>query len=549
MRRKSEGIVFRLIAFAVFLVVLGGVARMVAVSALLRDEIESVLAAHQQSLARYVADDIDEKIKARLGLLERMAATMPPALLSDPEGLRRWLKERHEAFPLFSRGFLVVPVDGHGVIAEFPVIPRRGNLAFTSADWFLEAQSGRGSVIGRPIRSPADGQPVIAMAVPLPGAAGRPAAILAGVAALASPGLLNLVQENRIGRTGGYLLISPHDRLFVAADRPEMVLAPTPPPGADPLHDRAMAGHRGTGIAVNAQGVEELSAMVSVPTPGWVLVARLPTEEAFEPIRKLQSFILANGLLLLAVVIAILLTVLRRLFRPLADAARQMHRMAEGKADIAPLPVRRMDEVGNLAIGFNFLLGKLREQEAALRESEARMAHLAHHDVLTGLPNRVMFHDRMIQAIARADRAGKRFALLYLDLDGFKPINDTHGHKAGDEVLCEVARRLSDLLRRADSVARMGGDEFAILLTEDEDPYGAGKVVARKCQRALEEPFLLEGGAVTLGVSVGLAVYPDDGQDAAHLLLRADQAMYFAKQSAARIGRRDLLLSDQGAEP
>ena len=537
LRGASRSIVARIVAVGILLVVAGALGRIVVLSAFFKEKVEGLSAAHQMSIATYVAHDIDEKIKTRLDLLDRTAVALPTALLADPAALQAWLTQRQDASSLFSNGMAVLPLDGRGVIAEFPVLPGRRSIDYSAKDWFLAARDGHGPVIGRPMRSTLDNRPVIVMSAPVPGPNGRPAAVLAGVTQLAAPGFLNLVQENRIGRTGGFLLVSPRDRLFVAAHDSRMVLTETPPQGVNPLHDRAMAGYRGTGITVNATGVEELSAIASVPTPGWFIVARLPTQEAFQAVDDFKSLIATGSTVILVFMMVLVFAIVHRILRPLTEAARQIHRMADGTAELAPLPVRRMDEVGDLAVGFNYLLGKLREQEAALRESEARMAHIAHHDALTGLANRAMFHDLLLQAIARAERNGAQFALLYMDLNGFKPINDTHGHGAGDAVLREVARRLAGVLRGADTVARIGGDEFAILLMEQDNARDASERVARKCRDAVSAPMEvapmeMNGIPMTVGLSVGIALYPEDGQTADDLLTHADQAMYAAKRSA-----------------
>ncbi len=163
------------------------------------------------------------------------------------------------------------------------------------------------------------------------------------------------------------------------------------------------------------------------------------------------------------------------------------------------------------------------------REREQKLHELAHHDALTGLPNRLLFSDRLSQALFQADRWGNRFSVLYIDLDNFKPINDRWGHDQGDLVLKETSRRLLACLRKEDTAARLGGDEFAVVLSEGRD--GAA-VVAQKIITAISAPLTGPKGkplGQKLGVSLGIAVYPDDGNTAVDLLERADEAMYSVK--------------------
>ena len=170
------------------------------------------------------------------------------------------------------------------------------------------------------------------------------------------------------------------------------------------------------------------------------------------------------------------------------------------------------------------------------KESEEHIRRLAHHDSLTGLPNRNLLHDRMAQALARVRRHGGRLAILFVDLDRFKPINDKYGHKAGDIVLVEVARRLQDSIRTSDTVARIGGDEFAVILEEVTRPIEAAKVAA-KIVSHLAVPINALEHSCQIGASVGVALFPDDGADLDEVVKAADLAMYRVK-NAGRNGFR-----------
>ena len=164
-----------------------------------------------------------------------------------------------------------------------------------------------------------------------------------------------------------------------------------------------------------------------------------------------------------------------------------------------------------------------------LRQNQDQLARLAHYDALTGLPNRVLLGDRLQQAIAQSRRRFQKLAVCYLDLDNFKPINDRWGHAAGDRLLVEAARRLSECVRQCDTVSRLGGDEFVILFSELDH--------IRECEQALQRigdalacPFPIGEGEATVSASIGVSFYPGDGIDPDTLLRHADQAMYMAKQ-------------------
>jgi diguanylate cyclase (GGDEF)-like protein/PAS domain S-box-containing protein len=159
---------------------------------------------------------------------------------------------------------------------------------------------------------------------------------------------------------------------------------------------------------------------------------------------------------------------------------------------------------------------------------QQRIQHLAYHDNLTGLPNRSLLQDRLAHSIARAERAGRKVAVLFIDLDNFKNINDTLGHDVGDELLRQVSRRLTECVRLEDTIARQGGDEFIVLLDSLDDSRGAS-VVAQKILNSLRQPFLLGGGEQHVSGSVGIALYPEDGRDAQTLMKNADTAMFHGK--------------------
>lgn len=167
---------------------------------------------------------------------------------------------------------------------------------------------------------------------------------------------------------------------------------------------------------------------------------------------------------------------------------------------------------------------------SALAKAEAELQFLAHHDPLTRLTNRWLFHDRLVSALRAARRHQDGLALLFVDLNDFKVINDMHGHAVGDRVLCEVARRLEACVRECDTVARLGGDEFVILLTDIHSPESVA-AKAEQIRTVMAEPRHDELGEIDMPTcSIGIACYPADGDDAETLLARADDNMYREKR-------------------
>ena len=174
------------------------------------------------------------------------------------------------------------------------------------------------------------------------------------------------------------------------------------------------------------------------------------------------------------------------------------------------------------------LITRYKWANEALKENEKLLRYMAQHDPLTRLPNRMLFSDRLQQEIAIAKRDKKNFAVMFLDLDEFKPVNDKFGHGVGDLLLKEAAKRIQDCVRESDTVGRFSGDEFIVLFRAIEHKQDA-MAVAEKIRHALNQPFELAGQNLKISSSTGVAIYPDHGADEVQLLKNADIAMYCAK--------------------
>lgn len=202
------------------------------------------------------------------------------------------------------------------------------------------------------------------------------------------------------------------------------------------------------------------------------------------------------------------------------------NRRKNGEYYIEWLSINEVRDNEGILTNYVALFSDISERKA----EEAHMHNLAHYDALTGLPNRILLTDRLQQAISSARREKSHMALMFIDLDKFKPVNDTLGHHIGDLMLMEVARRMLECLRESDSAARVGGDEFVVLLPVIEAESDA-IAVAEKIRNTLSRPFELSGHNLNISASIGVAVYPEHGNDENILLKNADAAMYFAKEA------------------
>jgi diguanylate cyclase (GGDEF)-like protein len=238
--------------------------------------------------------------------------------------------------------------------------------------------------------------------------------------------------------------------------------------------------------------------------------------------RIVRMVLIFSGLaLLLAILFA------RALTKPLHSLAYAATHLFAGHT-METLPLNRTDEIGVLARCFDRLRREIRLQMDALHAKQRELAHLATHDALTGLPNRMLFMEKLERAIEDASYSDEALAVLFVDLDRFKQINDQFGHAIGDKVLVAVARRLKQALSSADVVARLGGDEFIVLIEGQRSADGA-PAIASRVLNALNEELLVDGQSMTVGASIGISEFPHDSGTAEEMLLNADAAMYAAK--------------------
>ncbi len=524
----TQSILFRLFLFGLSMILVGSGVRYLIMSEFLREDITNVVSQQQMSLANYVANDIGHKILIRQYRLQEMGSQITLDIIygSALPGNNFGKSAPFEA--LFSAGVLLTSADGR-IISNQTAFDWKGDTFDLLPNAARNNPTNNAIYIGKPLIIPGQVSPILPMTLVLVDLNDKPWAFLTGFTLLYSPDFLGNLLQARLGTTGsGFLLISPDDRIFIAASNRHQVLSPTPNNGVNTLHDKAMQGYRGTGITVNAQGTEEISAIASVPNTNWFLVSAIATAEALGTVDRLRLFLLQNTLITIALLMLVLAVVVPFSLRPLTKATRQADEMSRGITPLEPLPGANQGEVGVMISAFNRLLGKLKEQQTEL-------ARAANHDSLTGLPNRRLLADRIKTALASARRQHTSIALLFMDLDEFKPINDTLGHEAGDKVLKQVAKRLRESVRETDSVARLGGDEFVILMADlGDDAIAVTEKLAEKVMTAINTPFDLDGTPCQIGTSIGAVV--GDGKASESTLMRlADNLMYEAK--AAGRGR------------
>ncbi|MEK4852482.1 diguanylate cyclase [Paenibacillus sp. FSL H7-0756] len=266
---------------------------------------------------------------------------------------------------------------------------------------------------------------------------------------------------------------------------------------------------------------------LNYPGLGWTVMIRQPADIAFASVHQLERFILISGLLTAAVFALIGWLLASWISRPLRDITRTADLLSSG-ADVEIPASTRFKDVAILSASLRGLVNNLTKTETKL----SYMSDMALHDKLTGLPNRAALDEFLAHAVSKAKQKRTTLSFLYMDLDGFKKVNDSFGHAVGDALLQEVAFRLMDCTRDNEIVARLGGDEFLIILnTSAGKPMKEAEVVASRIISKINQPILIKGEELRVGCSVGAAVWTPDGGDTALTLRLADEALYISKRS------------------
>jgi diguanylate cyclase (GGDEF)-like protein len=288
-----------------------------------------------------------------------------------------------------------------------------------------------------------------------------------------------------------------------------------------PIVEKVLALKVGQAEATGVDDVTRLYGFTSIQGTDWSAVAGIPRDALFADISGYAARNAAIGSIMVLAVATLAYFFSRRIERPIRAISDAAKAIAKGKLDTR-VAANGPEEIADVAEQFNAMLD-------VRKDAVERLSYLAQYDVLTGLPNRNLFRDRLEQAMGRAQRNETLLALMFIDLDRFKEINDTLGHPVGDRVLQAVAERLRHFLRDVDTIARLGGDEFTVVL---EGVHDVAQITAAalKIRDALSQPFLVDNREIFVSASIGISIYPFDVEEIDELLKNADIAMYQAKQ-------------------
>ena len=468
---------------------------------------------------------------------DRLASAFKAMLVARPSYLQiRWISAQDHGLELVRverSGMGLVRVEGDALQekAHFPFVFETLKLDANSiymSEFGLNHEGGAGQGAEQPVFNMAanvvqDGR-VLGVVVIRVAAGGFFANFSAG---LPPPYAFYLTN-----RWGDFLAHSDRQQTY-GFDRGQRILAQESMPGIGQILQgesrQVVLEHLGN------DGNPQVLAFVRMPL-GFQEDGRFLVVGLSQPMAVIQSDVGGLGQSILKVLLALCLAgvllaawVSRVVTGPLQAVVRATRAFSQGRAH-GELPVRRHDELGDLARSFSDMEQQISLQMAELNASRDAMEHLAYHDPLTGLPNRRMFEQRLTQALEMSRRSTRPCALLFVDLDDFKPINDNLGHAVGDAVLKATARVILEAVRQVDTVARLAGDEFTVLC-ENVDSEAAAEQIALKLQQAFEQPLDIQGTPYAVRASVGLSLFPRDAQDAHTLLASADAVMYRVKMN------------------
>ena len=478
------------------------------------------------STAAFIENDLHSKRQAL-----RLLAEERPGHRVGPDQIQALL-EAHRS--LRDDFYNVTAFDTKGkLIAN--LLDRRtiGKGNYAGRDYFRDTMASGAGLISAPFRSQLSGKPVVVITEPMLAEDGSIVAILVGAVDLVRPSFSGQMRELD-AKTGGYLFIVAADGTIIHHPDRDFILR-RQPDDTGAVIAAALASPDGWSDDVLDGGEPALLVHQRLRGVDWTVAVSRPLQRAFAPLTNVRLRVLAAITLITAFAALLGWIITTRLIRPLNRLRDHVVAIDSGTASLAVLETQRHDEFGLLSRAFH-AIGQRRDQ------FEKDLQQIATTDALTGVHNRRLFDAFFPTALARGQRNGRRVGLAMLDLDKFKPINDTHGHAVGDAVLVEFARRLTDSVRASDTVARLAGDEFVVVfeLVESYNEAGEAGVLGQRIIDAMAPPFQIGALALPMTTSIGIALADIAHAQPAEVMQAADEALYRVKAQ----GRNGWLVHD-----
>jgi diguanylate cyclase (GGDEF)-like protein/PAS domain S-box-containing protein len=355
----------RVTLFTLGIIVIGTWILSLSISKQLHDDMQKQLADQQSSIAAILATQVDEELRERLSVLEKVGEKIAPISLIDHKYLQATLEEQLVIQRLFNAGAFVVDADGVAV-ASIPSSINRAGVSYMERDYIVAALKVGEATITRPVIGKVLGIPLFNIVVPVRDSQGTVVAALVGVTDLGKPNFLDKVFQNRYSKTGYFLLEDAKNRLIITGTDKNRIMQSLPPPGVNKLIDRHVNGFDDTGITVSPLGVKVLSSARRIHIADWFIVVALPVEEAFAPINDMKKHIMLLASLMTLVAGGLIWWMLKRELVPMFTAVKQLAALSKAGGSHLPLPTGANSEIGELISGFNSLLDVLGKRSAQL---------------------------------------------------------------------------------------------------------------------------------------------------------------------------------------
>lgn len=341
----------------------------------MREDMERLLGEQQRATVGLVANSINSDFSDRVDALHRATLEVDEGLIGDPKALQRKLEQRPLLQVLFNVGVFITRIDGTAV-AEFPLIGRVG-LNYMDRDHVAAALTEGKTTVGKPTIGKRVRAASFAITVPILDSHGKVIGAISGANDLSKPNFLSDIDQSRYGQSGGYLIVDPKSRQFViaTANNRKLVMQPIPAVGVNTVLDRRLQSFDGTAVNKSSLGIEVLTSSARIPIAGWFVIATLPTEEAFVPIRKMLQRTLIASVVLTLLASALAWLALKRQLKPALEAIRTLKDLSESGEHPQPLTISSKDEIGDLIAAFNRLLSALASRDMSLSQSEKRFRH------------------------------------------------------------------------------------------------------------------------------------------------------------------------------
>jgi len=481
-----------------------------------KHELKQTISNQQFTMLTVIGQNIDQKLKSSQKIIVDVSVHVTPDITRDSDAAQRFLDSRSGTRSTFDNGLYLFTREGR-IIAESPFRPGRRGRDISFREFYKKTMATGQPVISEPyVSTHTPGAPAVVFTAPLKDADGRITAILAGSLNLLNHNFLGELSGTRIA-SSGYLYLLTSGRTMIMHPDKSRIMQLAAPPGANLLLDRALNGFEGSRENVNSRGLRALTSIIHLKAADWLVAANYPLDEAYLPIYRAERYLIILLLISTAVVILVVRRIMERNTSTLVRFASHVRTIGAKHGAERLFNHDSDDEIGILARTFNDMV---QDEDRKSRE----LFYASTHDALTGLFNRAYFDDTT-ERLVRGRQTP--LSVIIADIDSLKSCNDSHGHGAGDALIRATAQVLTESFRAEDILARIGGDEFGVLL-----PGVAADQVAQTLRRLKAAVDMPESPASCFPLSVSFgsatAATPDGLMEA---LRQADQSMYREKRN------------------